>query len=77
MKARDGIVVALTTEGNQALEDKAQSRANLANLSFALAGAFGIASGVMYWRARNLESSLQVVPVAEGTGASVVVGGQF
>lgn len=59
------------------LEDKAKSRATWANVSFAMAGAFGIASGVMYWRARNQESSLQVVPATAGTGASLVIGGHF
>lgn len=61
----------------KALEDKAQSRANWANLSFAMAGAFGIASGVMYWRAQKSESTLQVAPATDGSSASLTLGGRF
>jgi hypothetical protein len=59
------------------LEDKAQSRATLANVSFVMAGAFGVASGVMYWRGRDSESSLQVAPATDGTSASLLLGGRF
>jgi hypothetical protein len=61
----------------KALEDKAQSRATLANVSFVMAGALGIASGVLYWRSTKQESPLQVVPAADGTGASLLMGGRF
>jgi hypothetical protein len=61
----------------KALEDKAQFRANVANISFVVAGALGVTTGVMYWRGRNADSSLQVVPAGEGAGASVLLGGRF
>ena len=59
------------------LEDKAQSRATVANISFVLAAALGVTSGVMYWRGRKGEASLQVVPATEGAGASLIMGGRF
>lgn len=65
------------TSDARRLEDKAKSRATVANVSFVLAAALGVTSGVMYWRGRNAEASLQVVPATEGAGASLIMGGRF
>lgn len=61
----------------ESLEDKARRRANVANVSFVLAGVMGLTSGLLYWRSRNDEASLQVVPATEGAGASLIMGGHF
>ncbi len=61
----------------KSLEDKAKSRATIANISFVMAGALGVTAGVMYWRGRNAEAALQVVPTDNGEGASIVMSGSF
>ena len=61
----------------KSLEDKARSRALMANLSMGLAAATGITAGVLYWRGRRLESSLQVQPAQRGTGATLLLEGRF
>lgn len=60
----------------QALEDKARSRALLANLSFAAAAGLGVASAVFYWQERRLER-VQLSATTDGNVTSVVLGGRF
>ncbi len=61
----------------QSLEDKARSRALWANISFVAAAALGVTSGVMYWRGRNAEASMELAPAADGSGASIIMRGSF
>ena len=59
------------------VEDRAQSRATVANVAFVITGALGITTALVYWQGRSAEATLQVVPAGEGGGVSMILGGRF